>query len=281
MTVSTTTTAIQATDVLARFASKYSVDLPADVVDARKQALDLSREARLRAGFDLDARARESVLNGDPTKDVSKLAKGLAADEAERRVMAAITQAAAVHAQAVAHHAAFSVVEAALNGPVLEQTAKDLADILAATGGHMPTVANPEDYRAVILHARLREVEKVAEGLVSHAQALPGVGLDVEFPVLLLMDPAQALTSHTTSAVRAATRGINGSTDLGAWQTSTTSSAPTFEPIHPQAPASLLLARRGATVALASSIDDVERRHSLITDQPIQFPETDRTMFGL
>lgn len=278
--IPTATALLRNVEALERFATAYGVSLPDDVGEARKSALQIARDARLRPAFDMRAAARAAV-GADVSKSVKSLAKDAQADAAEREAMSALVEATAEHAASVAYAATYGVVEAALSGPEMKKAAKDLADILAATGGHLPTVANPEDYSAVILHARLREVEQVAERLVSRAQALPGVGFDVAFPVLLLMDPAPALTNHTAIAVRAATRGINGSNDIGAWQADPGSAVPTFRPISPTAPASLLLALRGASVSLAPSFDEVDRRHALVStgNDAVTLSETDSNWF--
>ncbi|MDQ4112905.1 MAG: hypothetical protein M3306_17700 [Actinomycetota bacterium] len=263
MTIPTSTTALRSVEALEHFANAYGVALPTDVSEARQAALQIAREARMRPSFDMQAAARAAV-GADVSKSVKALAKDAQADAAEREAMSALVTATAERAASVAQAATYSVVEAAMSGPTLRKAADDLAAILAE--GDMPIVVGEDDPDGAIIHARARKAEKVAEEFAARAAALPGFGGHIEMPVLLLLDPAQALENHPHGAVRAAARGIAGQTDMGAWQKRPMSAAAEFRPIAPTAPASLLLMRKGAAVTTASSLNDLDKRHDLVAE---------------
>lgn len=257
------TAALRTVDSLQHFADAFGVSLPSDVADARKAAIEIARDARMRPAYDMHAAARAAV-GADVSKSVKAMAKDAAADAAEREALSALVTATAERAASVAHAATYAVIEAAMSGPALRKAADDLAALLAE--GHLPIVVGEDDPDAAIVHARARKAEKVAEMFAARVEALAGFGGLIEMPVLLLLDPASALDSHPLGSVRAAARGVAGTSDIGAWQIRPQSAAGEFRPISPTAPASLLLMRKGATIATAPSLAALDHRHALVTE---------------
>lgn len=251
---------------LESFCQTYGIDLPAAVKDARRAHLDLERTVRMRRPFDLAGAAR-NALDGDPLKLAAKIAKDKAADDAETEALRAILAAAADRAAWAAGAYMTDAVEAALTGPTLKAAAADLQAVLSAAPS-LPPVVREDDLDGLLLHTQVRRAQRVAEDLVKRANALPGgAGGTIEHSALLLVDPRPALEAgkpHGT--VRAAVKGIAGSSDVHAWTRRPMTAHATNEPIYPLAPAALLVVRLGGTVSLAADLDEVDARHAAIAE---------------